>query len=140
MPTCNLLWLPAVYYSYLQSTMATYIQLCLSVVYHDYLQSTMATCSLLWLPTGVYYGYLQSIVNSCSILWLPTFYYVYNSFCAAQSALTTQLAYVCLQLYTLSGLYSIHDYPVCHASVVFCGSYSLLCPPSKFQQHWIDTL
>ena len=42
MATYSLLWLHAVYYDYLQSTMA------IPVVYYGYLQSTVATCSLLW--------------------------------------------------------------------------------------------
>ena len=38
----SLLWLPAVYYGYLWSTMVTRSLLWLSVVYYGYLQSTMA--------------------------------------------------------------------------------------------------
>ena len=56
LPACSLLRLLAVYFNYLQCTMATCILLQLL-----YLQSTMAT-------------QLQSTVVTCSLLWLPVCY------------------------------------------------------------------
>ena len=84
--TCSLLWpLPAIYYGYLQYTMATCNLLWLSVVYYGYLQSTMA------IPV-VYYGYTYSLPSVLpGLLCLPSLHY--NSVCAVQSALPTQLIY-----------------------------------------------
>ena len=95
MATCYLLWLPVVYYGYMQSVLFTCSQQWLPVVYYKrlpvvylgYLQSTMATCSLLWLPV-VYYDYayslpsvLPSLLYAATPLCQPSLHY--NNLCAA---------------------------------------------------------
>ena len=94
MATCSLLWLPAVYYGYLQSSMAIYSLLRLPGVYYGYLQSSMAICSLLWLPPVVYYDYtyslpseLPSLLYATTVLCQPSLNY--NNLCDAKCVLPT---------------------------------------------------
>ena len=54
--------LSVIHYGYLQSTMPTCSVLWLPAVYCGYPQCTLATCIVLWLPV-VYYGYTYSLLS-----------------------------------------------------------------------------